>query len=318
MHGLESRIYKMLKESMAPGPKRWLLAVSGGCDSMALVAVCCHLKSLLNLEFGVCHIHHGSCEVQKSQMIYRDEAEQLVAAFCEKNKIIFYSNRKSHFWPKDPLRSEEDFRNFRRQFLFQIKEENNYEWIVTGHHQLDFVETQLLKLIRGCNLDSLKRFRFQEGPFLRPLLMESKKDLSDYLENANIKYINDPTNQETNFFRNWIRHNWLNELEDRNPGSLNGLTRSFHNLQNESTENWQSVIVKTGEQILLTEFWSLTKKNKLAVLSKILNQRGVCGYSMGQLNEVLKRLDTNKKQHTFKLLKLNWVVDGETIHLRNC
>lgn len=308
-------LLRLTKELKPLSSDRFLLGVSGGLDSMALLLIFCHFREHFDFSFAVAHIHHGPSDDSAIQD-YRFKSWQFIEQFCKETNLEFFSNYsgsdKESFLKSfpGPLSSEEDFRNLRRDYLGKIKKDENFDWSVFAHHQDDLLETRLLRLIRGVGPEGLESMVVKGDGVLRPLLGVSRKELKEYLSFKKQSWIDDPSNEDEKYLRNWVRKNWLPQLEEKQPGSVQSLSRSL-DLILESCKS-QSVplsCIQEGE-IILSEFLLLSKESKSQVLATYMKDQGLKNYGLSHIKEILKRLDSEKKSLTFQLLGRVWTVDA--------
>lgn len=304
---LEHQIYKKIK-AYDLLQKKFLLAVSGGLDSMALIEVFCNLKLQKNI--AVLHFHHGDFDNQK----YRDLAHSKVADFCKLKNISFFSEKSDK-----NLKSEDDFRLARRHFF--KKHASADSLLVTGHHLDDVLETRLIKMIRGVGFEGLKAFSEYNNNIFRPFFNFSKADILEYAKLHNITWQDDPSNLDTKYLRNWIRQTWLPALDEKQNGGVQNLAKSLDRLLDIETAVETAAelhILKDGELIKVDRMWyfSLSTKDQLKTLAKCLMSLRKTDFTTGQLAEINKRLDKNQKEHIFELIGLKWVINAQQIMVR--
>ncbi len=299
---------------------RFLLAVSGGRDSMALLALFLHFRQHFSFQFAVAHFHHGPAE-DISQQEFRRQAYQMLANECENQNIEFFSNVEKgdvdallSAW-SEPLKSEKDFREARYQFFEKVRDKDNFQWLVLAHHQEDLLETQLIRLIRGTGPSGLQSMSFIEGWRMRPLLDVSPQQLDLFLSTKKINYLEDPSNKDLGPFRNWLRHFWLQELENKRPGAKRSLFRSLDHLVSSLDQSEELNTLAQEDSLNLSEVLALSESEKRQVLAAYMKSQGLRNYGLSHINEVLKRLDNEKKRHTFKMLGRRWKVDAGRMSL---
>jgi len=102
--------------------------------------------------------------------------------------------------------------------------------LLTGHHLDDQAETLLLALKRGSGVKGLAAMgeekAFAKGVLLRPLLNHSRSELENYAQRQQLSWVEDSSNQQQVFDRNFLRHRILPELETRWPGAKQAIARS--------------------------------------------------------------------------------------------
>ena len=192
---------KIMKEIQTTATK-YVLAVSGGVDSMAMLSffndICDKDKSI---SFVVCHFNHN---IRNDS--YLDE--QLVADFCANHNIEFYSGQGHN------IKSECDARDQRYAFLRAVRANVGAAYIVTAHHWQDQCETVLMRLVRGIPLDNLGMKKIS-GDIYRPFLEENKENLMNICLKNKIPWREDSTNTTLDYQRNVVR-NAIIPLLDRN------------------------------------------------------------------------------------------------------
>jgi tRNA(Ile)-lysidine synthase len=108
---------------------------------------------------------------------------------------------------------ESNFRKMRYSKLEEIRKEIKADFILTAHHADDQVETILMKIMNSSGLDGLQGLRKLKQNIIRPMYNISKSEISDYASLNNVKYIDDPTNSDNTFTRNFLRMNVIPELK---------------------------------------------------------------------------------------------------------
>lgn len=193
-------------------PGRYVLAVSGGVDSMVLLDLLAKQakspqprvpssnkkgpSSWLNTqsyELIVAHFNHG---------IRPDsgEDEKLVAGAARKYRLRFKAGQGQ----LGPGTSEDRARAARYKFLESVRKSCQAKAIITAHHQDDVVETAILNLLRGSGRRGLTAI-IQNPCIIRPLAGISKRQIINYARKNNLVWHEDPTNIDSRYLRNYIR-----------------------------------------------------------------------------------------------------------------
>lgn len=291
---------------------RFVVGLSGGVDSVALLM---SLKKLgVSVQAHFCH--HGDF----SNKEFRDQSLDFCHRLCNQLGVAL-SFEKS----RENLESEDELRRFRRNSLLKKREELLREegcqqvLICLGHHQDDLLETQLIRLLRGTGHQGLAAMAaLSEDFFFRPFLKVRKQVLVEYLESQGQGWIEDPTNQNEDFLRNWIRQSWLPALEAKQPGASGALARSLSLI----VEEWQGMIEKSPFQLAflvesssvpLVAYASLSAEKQQRLLAEWVFTLGIRDFSLGKIKEVQKRLDSPENEHTFKVGGLVWLVNAGQI-----
>jgi tRNA(Ile)-lysidine synthetase-like protein len=180
-------------------PGKYVVAVSGGVDSMVLLDV---LAKQPDMELVVAHFEHGVREDS-------DQDRLLVEKAAASYAVPFVFER-GHLGTGV---SEARAREARYAFLRKVKEEQGADAIVTAHHQDDVIETAILNVIRGTGRKGLSSLRSTEE-IIRPLLNIPKKKILMYAHEHNVTWHEDSTNLGDDYARNYIRHKVIPKLGD--------------------------------------------------------------------------------------------------------
>ena len=204
------RLQKVLKSQLAKD-EHYLLAVSGGADSLALAHCCAQLAAQGWGAYSVCHVEHGL----RGAEALRDM--QLVERFCAEYKLpCIVEHVDVHaFADAEHLSTEDAARRLRYDALRRVAAKVGASAIVTAHHEGDQAETVLLRLLRGAGLDGLAAMRPRQGDIIRPLLELPRVFLEQYCEANSLAYCHDSTNDDTAYTRNSIRKELLPLLAER-------------------------------------------------------------------------------------------------------
>jgi len=304
----EHQVIRPLKALKLPR-QRWLLAVSGGVDSMVLAEVLYRWRQLLKAELVVAYVHHGSM-AEPALKRYRLEAQKSVANWCREKQIRFLTNRPE----KIELKTEEQLRLYRQEQLENWAAAEKADLIVFAHHRDDLLETQLLRLIRGTSAVGLRGMRLKSGKKLRPLLNCSRAAIEDYAEFRQLTFKEDPSNRELNSLRNWLRHEWLPQLEQRQKGATRSLARSLVVLANtqggaKSEDNAHAQLVGLRRK----EMKKVSSLERERVVADYLRGLGVRNYGQNHVREILKRIDTRQKNLSFEMLGIVFQVTPDLL-----
>ena len=210
--------------------KRIGLAISGGLDSVVLLdTVCKAIKAKLqaeSTEVWVFHIHHG---LQKQADHWLEFCEKLA-----KKYQVHFDFRLLHFADQSQGNIEARARAERYDALTDLCIEQGIEDLLLAHHQNDQAETILLQLLRGSGVAGLSGMPLHRSiakqdhsiTLWRPLLNQSRVELEAYAKEHKLKWVEDPSNQNTRYRRNAIRREVIPKLEKIQPGAIVNLARS--------------------------------------------------------------------------------------------
>ncbi|CAM8353342.1 tRNA lysidine(34) synthetase TilS [Candidatus Methylopumilus universalis] len=200
--------------------KSMTVALSGGIDSVVLLHLLHQLQKTQNFTLKASHVHHGLSK----------NADKWVK-FCEKlcTKLSVPLDIHHIKLPqKKSLGIEGEARQLRYEKLLQTKT----DLVVLAHHEDDQAETFLLQLIRGAGVKGLSSM----APFdatrrlWRPLLNASRIDIERYAKKHKLKWIEDESNQNIDFDRNFIRSEVLPILKNRFNHIIKVISRSASHL----------------------------------------------------------------------------------------
>ena len=186
-------------------PGRYVLAVSGGVDSMVLLDL---LAKKPGLELVVAHFDHGvRSDSFKDERFVREKTEQLGLSF------------EAGYGHLGEDASEETARDARYKFLYKVQKKYAAECVITAHHQDDLIETALLNLLRGTGRHGLTAISTNQK-VLRPLLKYSKAEILIYAKRNGIKWRKDGSNSDNSYLRNYLRNRVLSNLTPKNRGEI--------------------------------------------------------------------------------------------------
>jgi tRNA(Ile)-lysidine synthase len=196
------------------------IALSGGLDSCVLLHLLASISTQLPWELRAIHVHHG---LQADADRWQRHCETL----CEEAKIPL-TTRHLGLRPKSGESLEAQAREARYQAL--AGEMGEGDLLLTAQHQDDQAETLLLQLLRGSGPAGLAAMpglsRFATGWLARPLLTYSRTCLQVYAQEQGLSWMEDPSNRDLRFDRNFIRHQVMPLLRSRWPSAPATLSRS--------------------------------------------------------------------------------------------
>lgn len=220
---------------------KYLVALSGGADSVALLLV---MKKMgIDTEAVTCNFHLRGKE--------SDRDENFCVALCERLGIKLH---RSHFDTRSyaearKISIEMAARELRYRYFEQLRQDIGAEAICVAHHQDDSIETLLMNLIRGTGINGLKGIQPINGHIIRPLLCVGRKDIEDYLNSLGQDYVTDSTNLVDDVMRNKIRLNVIPLLETINPNVRKNIFSTSLNIS-ESIKVFDSSISRSVTEVL--------------------------------------------------------------------
>lgn len=222
---MEERVRDFITENGLIGLGQTVgVAVSGGPDSMALLACLRSLAPFFSCSVACVHFEHG---IRGQESL--DDAD-FVSRFCEEQGIPFYMSAAdvpvlAGEWG---MSEETAAKRARETYFNTLVENEDVDVIATGHHSDDNAESVLMHILRGSGIDGLKGIAARNGNFIRPFLCVSREDVMEYVREKGLCYAQDKTNDSTEYTRNFVRNTLLPQVRERiNPdvsGALNRLS----------------------------------------------------------------------------------------------
>ena len=231
-----------------------LLAVSGGCDSMAMLRLFTLIQHSWRLKLSIGHVNH---ELRGADS---DADEQLVRETAESQGFPFFVRRlglgnDSHIPRGSP---ETEARGRRYEALEVMRTEAGAVRIATAHHADDNAETVLMNLVRGAGIRGMAGIPVSRdnGNVIRPLLFSRREELRRFAAAEGLRFREDATNASLDYTRNVYRHRILPALgavSDSDP--VEGLMRLSatmaglrERIDQEIVDRLKIVVGRTGEE----------------------------------------------------------------------
>ena len=203
-------------EAVAGKPSRYLVAFSGGLDSTVLL----HALAESAVTTIAIYVDHG---LQPDAADWDKHCRQVAS-----DVGVDYRCLAVHVALDSGKGPEAAAREARYRAL--QAEMQPGDWLLSAHHHEDQAETLLLNLIRGSGPAGIAGIgelrRFAPGWLVRPLLEIERKSLRDYAESKKLAWVEDSSNEDRRFDRNFLRHDVLPLLSSRWPDIASRLNRS--------------------------------------------------------------------------------------------
>jgi tRNA(Ile)-lysidine synthase len=195
----------------ATDSKSFLLAVSGGIDSMAM----CHLFLEAGIPFSVAHCNFGLREKES------DGDEMAVINWCKEHEVVCYQTRFDTAAVAEETKKsiQETARDLRYEWFEQIRKEHGLVAVATAHHAGDNAETMIMNMCRGTGIAGLHGIPERNGSVIRPLLFATREAIVAYVTEKSISYREDSSNKKDDYLRNAIRHHIMPLMEQYMPGA---------------------------------------------------------------------------------------------------
>jgi tRNA(Ile)-lysidine synthase len=282
------------------------LAFSGGLDSCVLLSALLNTQKKLNFELSVMHVHHGLSPNADAWADFCTET-------CQAAKVPIQVER---------VKVDQEIglgvEAAARQARYQALLESEADFIVLAHHQDDQSETFLLQLLRGAGVKGLSAMAAfdKKRRLLRPLLDVSRAEIEAYASDAKLKWVEDESNQDVHYDRNFIRHEVTPLLTQRFPSFQIALARSASHMAETSglLDDLAGLDAETCIQesrLNLLEIVKLSEARAKNLVRWWLASLGFSLPSKERLDEILKQLLHAKSDATIKL-----VIDADKANLR--
>lgn len=297
---IQDKIYQSFLENLKQDNSNLeiLLGFSGGLDSSVLLHLLSQMRAKLNFKLKAIHVHHG---LSASANDWKNFCKEK----CKLLDIEFYSE-KVKINEKTSLGIEGEARKLRYKAIKKTQK----DFVALGHHQNDQAETLMLQLLRGAGLKGLAAMpEFDpKRKFWRPLLNIKKDTLEKYAKNKKIEYIDDESNQDINFDRNFIRKKILPLIESRYPSSIETISRSAINISeghhlNElvALDDSKSVMSDDGKYLFITDLKSLPKIRAINLIRWWLSFNNLLMPSRRNIDELYKQILLIKRDTSLNL-----------------
>ena len=196
------------------------VGVSGGSDSMALVHYLNSIKHELDIEVIAICVDHGIREES------RDEANFVIEK-CKEMGVRAYKFRvdSPKIAKEKNISLETAARDARYGVFNSLIKKDVVDKIALAHHLSDQAETILMHIFRGSGVAGARGMTpMRDGIYIRPLLNTSKEEILDYNSLNNLDYINDSSNADNGYSRNFLRNVILPQIETKWPGVVRNIT----------------------------------------------------------------------------------------------
>ncbi|MGY0392613.1 tRNA lysidine(34) synthetase TilS [Bizionia sp. KMM 8389] len=246
-----------------------LIAISGGVDSVVLAYLCSSLN--LNITLAHCNFNLRGSESDTDEQFVFELAEKLdLELFIEHFDTAKYATHNN-------LSIQMAARELRYNWFNELAQQLNFDYILTGHHADDNLETFFINLMRGTGLEGLTGIPETNHLLVRPLLPFSRLDLKEYAESNQISWRDDSSNASTKYLRNKLRHDVIPILKEMNPQLLQSFQKTQGYLQdataiiNDRVNAVRHDVEKESDGILKLEIAKLLKyANPKAYLYQLL------------------------------------------------
>lgn len=284
-----------------------LVAVSTGVDSMVLL-------DLLQQNLPKNNLHVAYVDHQLRAQSQRET--EFIKFYCQKNDLTLHMTK----WPKSlhPQSGiEAQARIFRYNFFAQVMQQEKIAYLLTAHHGDDQLETWLMKLLRGGQLEQLTGIRqvrhfAQKYHLVRLLLEVEKQQLLDYAKQRQLTWFDDETNTDDTYLRNRLRKYVTPQLKKENPAVINHLNSYGQQiadlllLQQQVYQHLKQTLAR--QQAYSLAAWQALAPNQQRLFVKCLCQETTLSLAETQLTALVRFLNNATKPQGIFNLTANTVV----------
>ena len=275
--------------------KYLVVATSGGPDSMALL----HMLNSNGFKVICAHVNHGL-------RLVSEEEYKFVENYAKVNNIIFEGMKIEGY--KNNKFTENEAREKRYTFFEKVLNKYNTDILLTAHHGDDLIETVLMRLIRGSNLNGYKGFNkitnFKNFKIIRPLVFYTKKEIEQYIKSNKIPVVYDESNKSKKYTRNRIRLDILPILK-KEEKNIHKKILEYSEELNDINEYVNEVVKEKVNELYknnkldINNFNKLNKVIKTKVLENILfniYKNDINIITKHHIEEILKIIESNNKK----------------------
>jgi len=292
---------------LSPGD-RVLVAVSGGPDSVCLLATLHALSGELGISLHIAHLDHmfrGKESADEALFVARLAEKLGLPSTIESIDVALLCRERG-------LSVQAGAREARYAFLTRTAETIGASRIATGHTATDQAETVLLRLLRGAGSTGLSGIPPMRGRFIRPLIESTREEVLEHLARSGLAFVTDPSNAKPLYTRNRIRLELMPVLSRFNPRIVETLAAEAALLKDESEAldlsvetAAQTITKKRGEGFVVQRgaFLALPPAIKRRLLRRLADAlaEGPSGLSRVQVDEALQFMTTAPTGRTMRL-----------------
>ncbi len=272
---------------ICPSTKRLWVAYSGGLDSHVLL----HLLAQSNLQLRAIHINHG---LNPDADYWAEHCQNVCKALDVPCQIV---KVKVEVAARESL--EAKARTTRYQAILDTIAPDDV--VLTAQHADDQAETLLLQLLRGSGVAGLAAMPENKGWLIRPLLAYTRAELYDYAQAANLKWIEDNSNADTRFDRNFLRHEIMPRLQQRWASVSHIISRAASHqaeanelIQDLAAQDLQQCQGQTSDILNLEKLSKFSSARQKNVLRFWIKKLALPSPTTKQLQQIVSNLITAK------------------------
>ena len=289
---LDSRLSTFLSGRLQAGAQV-CVGLSGGMDSVVLLHALSRMQQtgVFQIRLSAIHVHHGISP-------HADGWAAFCAEFCSRCGVPLEVARVSV-----PRNSGEGLEAAARRLRHGIFVESRADWLALAHHRDDQSETVLLNLLRGAGVAGAagmlaERPQAQGPALVRPLLDVPRSVIEAYAVEHELRWIEDESNADGHFRRNFLRHEILPRLEEKFTGAGQSLARAAGHfaeaaaLLDELACIDRDAVRSASGRLALAAFNALPPARARNLLRHVWNAAGFRAPDTRWVDEALKQLST--------------------------
>lgn len=234
---------------------RYLIALSGGADSVALLLI---MKQLgYAVEAVHCNFQLRGTESQRDEDFVR-----ILCTECDTVLHLVHFDTRTYA-QLHKVSIEMAARQLRYHYFEQLRQDLNFTDICVAHHQDDSVETILMNLIRGTGIHGLTGIQPRQGHIVRPMLCVSRHEIEAWLNTQHQPYVTDSSNLVADVWRNKLRLDVVPRLQAITP-------QATHNILHTADLLAQTALLT--DHALKAALGRLVSANNFVSISQLLNE----------------------------------------------
>lgn len=300
--------FQSIADRLQEPPGKIYIAYSGGIDSHVLLHLCASQAYWRHKLIAV-YVDHG---LQAASTGWREHCRQQAAALG-----VEFQAYEADAKPQAGESPEAAARHGRYRVLRNLLSEGDS--VLLAQHREDQMETLLLQLFRGAGVHGLAAMPattpFGSGSMQRPLLHTAKQDIVDYAKHHGLQWVEDPSNQSSDFDRNFLRNEIVPLLKQRWPSLDKTVARSAH-LCGEAAlllDNWsdcllQNVLDRQHNTLDIGKLQALGFPDRNRLLRHWFALLGLKPLSQAVLEEVIRQfIDSGSDANPQIFLQGHWL-----------
>ncbi len=277
--------------SQFDGHLNYCIGLSGGIDSIVLLDLFSKIRKIKEFNLSAIHVNHNLSPNAENW-------QQFCIDICNKYDIPLIA--KSVNIKKI---AGQGLENSARIIRYQEYAQTDANVIILAHHQDDQIETMLSQIMRGSNLHNsagmLSIKKRAQQTFWRPLLNIPKSSICDYAQENQLVHIEDESNKNNVFLRNFIRNQILPELEQFDIDVKNKLSKTVQELQyltalgdELAILDYQNTLEQNLKSLSRQKFIQLSPLRQQNLLTYYIQQQNIALPSQKRIVEFLRQTKT--------------------------